>query len=1381
MKNKKNSQKEKRKLITRITPKRAVICASILSYSLLSGVNLYASDIEIYRDASNGGNSTIMLMVDTSQTMGSPALDILKDYPLCISGKVFGVVGALPVVDVKLTPPAGTEAYCDIIFPKEVLNLLGTVDTLTGTGRNSLLGLQSSLDYMRASCTPFSKLESGAPARSNKIISINLSLGEGYRCYSRLSRIRMAIRDVLDGNTSKGITALSNKTTIGLSVFSAKNSSGVNQKAGMILVPAQTLDDNQRAALKTAINGLVPSVDPLGNTLENIIGILNSVLDGLNILTLLNNVLGLIGSLPATVMALLNNPESSTATAYAETGAYLLGKNTRATGERLSEFEVPFARSGIAYRCLSRLNNLDCNEYEKESGSSGRLKSYPIPTDYSRRTDPITPSNGLLGDLLGAILGLIGGATDKRIYRYYITSDAVYSGYPYRANNVPINSNSDYDNPTSIKNVVKGTSTSQCEAQGILVLTGNIPKIQPTDGLGVQRIMQKSLGKTPTNDLANFCSSSSATWANRGTPNATWSCIANYSQALLDKNVNYRTNVEIKTGVAGIGKEFNYLRLEGDNVTGAGTGGSIVNDLLNSVKGLLRAALNLISIIADLTPLLNIVDIILPTAPANLLDVENLAYWGRDGKGGWYTEASTGGVAQSILDFSHHITNTKSEPFMGLQTTPADPLTPSQLSNDVYNSIFIPSDQQSWYGNLKKYSVISSSNNENVIRLVDWKDQWSNSLTAEAKDGSTLLKDGMLGQLKTLRPQKTETSTRKLWINRDCQIQNNQYIFAESKDLKIITSDYLADSNALRCQNSVTTKDQYGGYLMNLLGYQVDPQTATGNSLTQSEPLWQLGMALHSTPLKMTQFAKFNADGSIERDDYIAFGSTQGLLHVVDADNGKEKFAFVPNEMLENTEQRKAFSVQRQGTYRNMPYGIDGAWTAYTEYVHGMSDGKVVTSVGQLGSGNNKIQGKQVLYGGLRMGGRSYYALDLADLEQPKLKFHIDPENQRIINPTGTTSVTALQYMGQSWSKPTLTSVNWKGQRRLVMFVGGGYDLGYENKDYNPTRSKGAGVYMFDANNGELLWWGGADAINKNTGDKEQSLNIAMMQFSVVSRIHVADRDGDGLTDHLYFGDLGGQVWRIDLNPSMSLTNTSFSQRATRILNLHKADGSSPRFYDAPSFSVYGYEKPLAVVSIASGNRSLPASDLSSGAIYNIFDRDVTRSNLYAIEDNTLQSKDIDLTTTGKALGAILTSDVIKDKNIEQVKALIPNGWTVAFDNSKKVMDEMAVINKNLYASVYDPATASTCSTQVRGETQVHRYCLPFGICEQQLQSGQVNNFLAGKGIVALNIGAGSTDAETKLQSRTLIRTGINNTGDMPVSKMRRKLVPLKWYENNEQ
>lgn len=39
--------------------------------------------------------------------------------------------------------------------------------------------------------------------------------------------------------------------------------------------------------------------------------------------------------------------------------------------------------------------------------------------------------------------------------------------------------------------------------------------------------------------------------------------------------------------------------------------------------------------------------------------------------------------------------------------------------------------------------------------------------------------------------------------------------------------------------------------------------------------------------------------------------------------------------------------------------------------------------------------------------------------------------------------------MGQSWSKPTITQVYWKGQLKRVMIVGGGYDARYENLAYS--------------------------------------------------------------------------------------------------------------------------------------------------------------------------------------------------------------------------------------------------------------------------------------------------------------------------------------------
>jgi type IV pilus assembly protein PilY1 len=85
--------------------------------------------------------------------------------------------------------------------------------------------------------------------------------------------------------------------------------------------------------------------------------------------------------------------------------------------------------------------------------------------------------------------------------------------------------------------------------------------------------------------------------------------------------------------------------------------------------------------------------------------------------------------------------------------------------------------------------------------------------------------------------------------------------------------------------------------------------------------------------------------------------------------------------------------------------------------------------------------------------------------------------------------------MGQSWSKPTITYVNWNGTKKLVMLVGGGMmqrvyqhllvvclnrllqsaakqakikHYGYEYDDYEQTNQIGAGMYMFDALTGQL-------------------------------------------------------------------------------------------------------------------------------------------------------------------------------------------------------------------------------------------------------------------------------------------------------------------------
>ncbi|MFX9397515.1 hypothetical protein ABTO25_21085, partial [Acinetobacter baumannii] len=60
----------------------------------------------------------------------------------------------------------------------------------------------------------------------------------------------------------------------------------------------------------------------------------------------------------------------------------------------------------------------------------------------------------------------------------------------------------------------------------------------------------------------------------------------------------------------------------------------------------------------------------------------------------------------------------------------------------------------------------------------------------------------------------------------------------------------------------------------------------------------------------------------------------------------------------------------------------------------------------------------------------------------------------------------------------------------------------------------------------------------------------ANMKHSIVSRISTLDRDGDGLVDHLYFGDLGGQVFRVDLNNNQTQTNSTYSSFGIRVVRL---------------------------------------------------------------------------------------------------------------------------------------------------------------------------------------------------------------------------------------
>lgn len=943
-----------------------------------------------------------------------------------------------------------------------------------------------------------------------------------------------------------------------------------------------------------------------------------------------------------------------TANAYADTAAYLFGTTTGGTERGIIGYTTTTNTTRF-YPCVTPTPTGGCDSY---SSTYTTLPSY----------DARVQSNGY--------------------YYYYknnIANSSV-SGFYYSYDETKNAAKTLYDKPNSL---IQADEIKKCSGQGIYVLTDG----QPNNNDSTKSLMQTALTST-------YQSTLSCTDSDSG-----WECMHNFVQNLLNPSKN-PLGLKIKTAVVGFGQDFN----------------GVTSYDKNKTQEQNIAALGTID-----------------------TDVKKAAYWGIVGEGGWYSGSESEDVVNSVNDFISSLGSTIPAVTTGSPTVPKDSLNPSVLQKEAYYPQFQPTPDktyQLWAGNLKKYNVVEGilrdkSNNKIVDdkgRIIDNYDLWAPAVDPGFKDadettyGST--KFALMGGVKSQLKLRTEANTenRKLLTNRIANGTGTAAIFVNSTTLRQVKVTDLTDTTY---QNDLNR-----GYLISLLGYGVDAANPTGINLTTAPELRQVGAVMHSSPLLVTNKGKItytnNILGSTNREDYVLFGTTQGLLHVVDAKTGKEKFAFVPNEMVEN--QKDAFLKydSTSGGLSKLYYGIDAPWATYTEYAIDSSNNLTV------GTGRNSQKGKQIAYGGLRMGGRSYYALDLADMNNPKLQFQISPSDQKVYYNGSSKTVPALQYMGQSWSKPAIAWVKWGKSRKRVMFVGGGYDAGgddgdartngvkgpyagYESDTYNQTNAKGGGVYMFDADTGDLLWWASKNATTTtpSTDSGLIGLNDGNLKYSVVSEIRTEDRNADGLVDHLYFGDLGGQLFRIDLNNNAT-TLGAFAKTPRLLLNLNAA-AKSPRFYDMPGFSIYDYAgKTFAAISIGTGNRSQPLKDYTVGtsgydydAVYNIYDKDVTRKDLYTA------------TTFTKTLTKADLGEITQDNRNDDTTPVAPytaNGWFYRFKSSgsaaklqsAKVFATPIVLNSRMFVSTFDgskPGLSGDCGAGVKGESFLQQFCMPYGQC----------------------------------------------------------------------
>ena len=1241
------------------------------------------------------------------------------------------------------------------------------------------------------------------------------------RKYDRLTRLK------------DGMFALLNSTNSDLpnvSVGLGNYSSGGDGKTGQIVIPAKPLQgpgSAQRNALKSAIAGLSADAG------------------------------------------------TPTAHAYAEAASYLMGTSTYAVSiATVTAYREIFRVQRTGNNNNRRYSVYECNDNswndttKNDSDYFQKCNSWKTTAYKSNLTSEPSDSDLPYYDARD-------GSYSNGYKSYYKNQSTTYrelnnTGIANSKVKDAVNSGIVVDRNASDATALYSSplpavaARQSCDGQGVYVLSDGEAN---SSGTGAAKsVMQAALTDAYS---TNFECGDALIDANGNSSASAMNCMASFAKKLFNPATN-PTGVSIKTAFVGFGSEMS--NLDDWHVKSSCQWSSrAYNDPIT------KAAPN-----DKCSPGVGSFGVPAPTSQTS--------YDGGYGNGGFFIASTDAEVTNSVIQF---IRNLGAAPLAPLTTgtiaVPYDSLDPKSLQTTGYLRAMEPNPASSsltWRGNLKKYESILTGANAGAFgdksgSLVydskgnfekSTKDHWNGTVKVDGtnysyNDGGNIEIGGVrwnmpmpaLGQ----REEKKDGEYVKYTYSSSGNVRNF-YTDAGAYDSATSTVAAISGSKTGAALLKIPTspKDGYGKVpadsashiltqfgsdtiiknypallkrkLLNYLGFNLELTTdALPATLTvPGAPYFSMGGIVHSYPVQLTYSGTLDDKGDLTaaRDRSVLFGTMEGGLHIVNAETGVEESVFVPAELLNDTVKSKALSAIATDAVAPS-HGMDGAWVADPAY-------KMETTKSGTVSTTKVTARRMNVYGGMRMGGNSYFGMDVLDPKNPKLLFRIN------------NTVSGFGDMGQSWSKPVLASVRFGGKIKRVMIVGGGYDQCYENPSFKlggsglsypsgcdgRATAKGNAVYIVDAEDGSLIWSATYNS-SANAADGTKYL-----KHSIVSRISTLDRNSDGLVDHLYFGDLGGQVFRIDLNNNAADKST-LGKRVVRLANLASAitdtgyiatssntylDENAPRLYEPVTVTIHDQgSKTFILVGAASGDRStpldvaplvgregmLPATALSSKPA----------NNVYGIIDNDFALTDLitgtpTLTTVNKTMADLVRNPQILPEDVTSVigrffsvdGGALKHGWyrslsSLADGTEKaggafrregglKAYEEPMALTGHLMVSVYDPegtgvTSNDPCNPRIVGETDWQKFCLPFGVCLNsdgsinsskekdtgfKLDKDGNNANVLGSGIRGITLVGKGGGAGTGQCGKLTMAGNIKGTGEWQCTS---HFIPTRWYE----
>ncbi|WP_439684335.1 Pilus assembly protein PilY [Cupriavidus oxalaticus] len=412
----------------------------------------------------------------------------------------------------------------------------------------------------------------------------------------------------------------------------------------------------------------------------------------------------------------------------------------------------------------------------------------------------------------------------------------------------------------------------------------------------------------------------------------------------------------------------------------------------------------------------------------------------------------------------------------------------------------------------------------------------------------------------------------------------------------------------------------------------------------------------------------------------VFYGANDGVFHAVNGNQatgvggvrpGGELWGFIPPEFygklgrLYTNQPEVQLSGSPTGSgAKPRDYFFDGTTTVFQDL-------------------RDPAKPRVVIYLTARRGGRLTYALDVTDPLAPEFLWKADS--------------TSIPELGQTWSQPRVIRV--KGYANPLVVMGAGYDPA---EDAEPSQGgggsgQGRGVIVFDAFKGDVVraWLADCTGLAATV-----CTTPAGMTRAIPSDVAVVDRNGDGLVDKGYVGDVGGNVWRLDFETAAGTGSDAWTLQKFASLGGAQATNDARKFMYPPDVITTGnYD----AVMIGSGDREHPLYSTSTtpGLAYNVSNR------FYMLKDTALTGG---LPSTWTAL---TEADLFDATSTAYTDTTAGKGFYLVLGTGEKVVNAPLTVAGYTYFGTNQPSVPKS------------------GVCYPDLgiARGYAVSFLTGKGL----------------------------------------------------